>query len=406
MTSAITASSGEIENIIVSTPTTVSSEVSSWLSVCCSVCAMLSMSLVTRLSSSPRGWPSKYGSGSRLSFSSDLGAQLADGRLDDAVEQVALEPQEQAGADVQQRARAAGRCAELVEVDARPGHDVRPCSSRFARLSSPRARSARSTACCDGRARRQLPADEPGEDDVGGAAEDLRADHRQRHAGDGRATTITPSCSRYGAQPARAGASPTGRSSSTSPPAGPAFIHGGPPRRPPRRRPAAAARGTRRPFAAASAVAFAHAAAPALSCDSTISAYVGQVSSSSCVACRRRRSAPSSSTTIWSASTIVETRWATTITRGVGGDRLQRRPQPGVGAEVERRERVVEQVDLGPPHERAGDREPLPLAAGDVACRPGRSARRGPPASPRRSRAPGRSRGTRHSSSSVASGLP
>ena len=32
----------------------VSSEVTSWLSVCCSVCAMLSVSLVARLSTSPR----------------------------------------------------------------------------------------------------------------------------------------------------------------------------------------------------------------------------------------------------------------------------------------------------------------------------------------------------------------
>ena len=36
VTSAISASSGEITNIIVSTPTMVSSEVTSWLSVCCS----------------------------------------------------------------------------------------------------------------------------------------------------------------------------------------------------------------------------------------------------------------------------------------------------------------------------------------------------------------------------------
>ena len=49
---------------------TVSSDVSSWLRVCCSVVEMLSMSLVTRESSSPRGWPSKYRSGSRCSFSS------------------------------------------------------------------------------------------------------------------------------------------------------------------------------------------------------------------------------------------------------------------------------------------------------------------------------------------------
>ncbi len=59
VTSATSASSHEIENIRTTTKTTVSSEVSSWLIVCCSVWLTLSMSLVTRLSSSPRGWRSK-----------------------------------------------------------------------------------------------------------------------------------------------------------------------------------------------------------------------------------------------------------------------------------------------------------------------------------------------------------
>ena len=59
VTRAMSASSGEIQTIIATIATTVSSEVSSWLSVCCRLCATLSMSLVTRLSSSPRGWPSK-----------------------------------------------------------------------------------------------------------------------------------------------------------------------------------------------------------------------------------------------------------------------------------------------------------------------------------------------------------
>ena len=58
-TSAITASRGETQNIIPSTPTTISSEVSSWLIVCWRFWATLSMSLVTRLSSSPRGCRSK-----------------------------------------------------------------------------------------------------------------------------------------------------------------------------------------------------------------------------------------------------------------------------------------------------------------------------------------------------------
>ena len=52
--SATMASSGEMISIIASTPTTVSSEVSVWDSVCCNDCEMLSMSLVTRLSTSPR----------------------------------------------------------------------------------------------------------------------------------------------------------------------------------------------------------------------------------------------------------------------------------------------------------------------------------------------------------------
>ena len=59
VTSATSASVGEIENIIASTPTTVSSETSSWLIVCCRVWLTLSMSLVTRESSSPRGCLSK-----------------------------------------------------------------------------------------------------------------------------------------------------------------------------------------------------------------------------------------------------------------------------------------------------------------------------------------------------------
>ncbi len=59
VTSAIRARVGEIENIIASTPTTVSSETSSWLIVCWRVWLTLSMSLVTRESSSPRGCRSK-----------------------------------------------------------------------------------------------------------------------------------------------------------------------------------------------------------------------------------------------------------------------------------------------------------------------------------------------------------
>jgi hypothetical protein len=59
VTSAITASRGEIQNIAPSTPTIVSSAVMSWANVCCKVWAMLSVSFVARLSTSPRGCWSK-----------------------------------------------------------------------------------------------------------------------------------------------------------------------------------------------------------------------------------------------------------------------------------------------------------------------------------------------------------
>ncbi len=59
VTSAMTASSGEMTIIMTSTPTMVRSDVRIWLSVCCNVCCRLSMSLVTRLSISPCGWRSK-----------------------------------------------------------------------------------------------------------------------------------------------------------------------------------------------------------------------------------------------------------------------------------------------------------------------------------------------------------
>ena len=59
VTRAINASVGEMKNIIPTTKTMVSSEVSIWLIVCCRLCDTLSMSFVTLLSSSPRGWRSK-----------------------------------------------------------------------------------------------------------------------------------------------------------------------------------------------------------------------------------------------------------------------------------------------------------------------------------------------------------
>ena len=58
VTSATTASSGEMVNIITTTPMSVSVDTRIWLMVCWRLWARLSMSLVTRLSRSPRGWRS------------------------------------------------------------------------------------------------------------------------------------------------------------------------------------------------------------------------------------------------------------------------------------------------------------------------------------------------------------
>ena len=58
---------------------------------------------------------------------------------------------------------------------------------------------------------------------------------------------------------------------------------------------------------------------------------------------------------------MVDTRWATMTHGGVGDDRRERGAEPGVGGEVERRERVVEQVDAGLAHQRPGDGQPLAL---------------------------------------------
>ena len=70
VSTVIKTSSGEMETIIASTATTVRTAVTSWLIVMDSDDWTLSISLVTRLSSSPRWRPSKYDNGSRWILSS------------------------------------------------------------------------------------------------------------------------------------------------------------------------------------------------------------------------------------------------------------------------------------------------------------------------------------------------
>ena len=67
---ATNANSHEIQIIIPTVPTMVSTPVSSWLIDCCMLCDTLSMSLVTRLSTSPRACWSRCHSGIACSLAS------------------------------------------------------------------------------------------------------------------------------------------------------------------------------------------------------------------------------------------------------------------------------------------------------------------------------------------------
>ena len=69
---------------------------------------------------------------------------------------------------------------------------------------------------------------------------------------------------------------------------------------------------------------------------------------------------------IWSACMIGADALGDDDHRRVGRLLLERRAQPGVGREVERREAVVEDLDPGLLGERPGDGEALALPAGDV----------------------------------------
>ena len=136
VTSATSASVGEIENIIASTPTTVSSEISSWLIVCCRVWLTLSMSLVTRRQQLAARLPVEVAQRQPVDLVLDVGAHPAHGALHDAVEHEALQPGEQRRRRRTPRARAAARAPTAAKSTPWPGTtSIR--GSMSASLSSP-----------------------------------------------------------------------------------------------------------------------------------------------------------------------------------------------------------------------------------------------------------------------------
>ena len=140
--SATSASSGEMISIITSTPTTVSSEVSVWDSVCCRRLRdvvdvvgdpaehLTALVLVQVAQRQP------------VQLVLDLGAQLEDGALHDAVEQVALQVAEDRGQHVQHQHQHQ-HAGQRGEVDALAGdqrhrrqHGRRRCRCPGARAPS------------------------------------------------------------------------------------------------------------------------------------------------------------------------------------------------------------------------------------------------------------------------------
>ena len=141
VTSATSASSGEIENIIASTPTTVSSEVSSWLIVCCrrladvvDVVGDAAEQLAARL-------PVEVAQRQPVDLLLDVRAQPADGALHDVVEQVALQPGS-SDAATYTPSTSSSTCADRGEVDALTGYDVHPRQHVGERVVAPGAQPA------------------------------------------------------------------------------------------------------------------------------------------------------------------------------------------------------------------------------------------------------------------------
>ena len=111
----------------------------------------------------------------------DLLAQAEDGALDGVVEQERLQPREQRRGQVD-REREQQHAAERAGVDALARDEVEPRQQPGAVVVAGGARLLDELLL--GRAGRHRPAEQPGEDEVGRAAQQRRPDHRQPDADD------------------------------------------------------------------------------------------------------------------------------------------------------------------------------------------------------------------------------
>ena len=183
VSSEMTASSGLIQNMIAMTPMIVHSAVISWVRVCWSELAMLSMSFVTRLSVSPRGCAVEVAEREARQLRVDVAAHPVDGPLDDAGHDVRLAPGEQRAQDVDRRDEQEHVAERLKSMPSWPGVTV--MAGEHVRLLGLAGGAQRIDRLLLGEAGRDLLADDAVEDDVRRVAEDLRTDDGAGHAQDG-----------------------------------------------------------------------------------------------------------------------------------------------------------------------------------------------------------------------------
>ena len=307
----------------------------------------------------------------------DVAAQAQHGALHDAVEDVGLQPHDQGRRDVQDEHQ--DQHAARGRRSRRPARAPRSCRTAGRRAGPDPRPAAPAIGLVLRDAGGQLLADDALEDDVGGVAQDLRADDAQRDADDRHEQHRDDDPRARGAAGARA-AWPTARS--------PCDFSAGMPSTPIMPPPPGPSR-PRGPSGRRDRCLRAHAATS----HELLRLHdlgVGRARHEQLLV-----RADAHEPAVVEHDDLVGVDDARDPLRDddhgrLAGDRAQRCPQPRVGGEVERGERVVEQVDLRSADDRAGDREPLALAAGEVGAALGDRRCRGPRAARARSRRPAR----------------
>ena len=173
VSSEITASSGLIVSIMISTPMTVSTDVISWVRVCWSELADVVDVVGDAAQDVAARVAVEVAQRQAASFSSTSPAQPVDGPLGDAGHDVRLAPGEDRAEEVETAATNSRVCGERVKSMPWPGDDG--SCSRACRPAGLAGRSQRVDRLLLRQPGRDLLADDAVEDDVGRVAQDLRA---------------------------------------------------------------------------------------------------------------------------------------------------------------------------------------------------------------------------------------